>query len=146
MTNVGDNAPNFTLKDQDLNEVSLENFKGKKVLLAFYPFAFSPVCSDELACFKNDLSQFRQKGVEVVGISIDSHWTQKAFANSLGIEYPLLSDFDKHISKKYGVLRQEGFSNRAYFIINEHGKITFKHVMENPATKLDDDELFEALK
>lgn len=146
MTNIGDNAPGFTLKDQDLNEVSLESFKGKKILLAFYPFAFSPVCSDELACFKNDLSHFKQDGVEVVGISVDSHWTQKAFAESLGVKYPLLSDFDKHVSKKYGVLRQEGFSNRAYFIIDEHGKIKFKHVMEKPSTKLDDSKLFEALK
>ena len=143
MADVGQKAPVFTLKNQDQKEVALDNFK--KVLIAFFPFAFSPVCTNEMICFKDDLSQFRQTGTDIIGISVDSHWTQRAFANSLGVEYDLLSDFNKQVSKDYGVLRKEGFSERAYFVV-EKGIVKFKKVMENPATKIDDKELFNALK
>ena len=144
--NVGDKAPDFELKDQNEKPVKLSDFSGKKVLIAFYPFAFSPVCADEFTCFKNDMSQFKNKNTEVVGISVDSTWSNKAFADQLGINYPLLSDFGKTVTKDYGVLREEGFSNRAYFVVDENGIIKFKHVMDNPGTKLNNDELLKALE
>jgi peroxiredoxin len=145
MPKVGEKAPQFELQDQNQKPVKLSDFKGKKLLMAFYPFAFSPVCSDEFTCFRNDLSHFRQKGVEVVGISVDSTWANKAFADSLKVTYPLLSDFGKTASQAYGVLRPEGFANRAYFVVDEQGNITFQKVMDSPGVRLDNAELLKAL-
>ena len=145
MANVGDKAPQFELKDQNQKNVTLGEYKGKKVLIAFYPFAFSPVCSDELTCFRNDLSHFADKGVEVLGISVDSTWSNKAFADSLGVSYPLLSDFGKEVSKQYGVLRPEGFADRAYFLVDEEGTVKFRHVMDSPGNRLDNAELMKAI-
>jgi peroxiredoxin len=145
MLKVGDNAPVFEVPDQNQQPVKLQDFRGKKVLLAFYPFAFSPVCADEFACFRNDLSQFQKMGIEVLGISVDSHWSNKAFADSLGVSYPLLSDFGREVSKAYGVLRPEGFSERAYFLVDENGKLAFAQVMDTPAKRLENEELLKAI-
>ena len=145
MVNVGEKAPDFELKDQHEKMVKLSSFKGKKVLLAFFPFAFSPVCTTEHNCFRDDMNKFNVKGVEVMGISVDSTWSNKAFADSLGIDYPLLSDFGKEVAKMYGVLRKEGFSDRAYFLVDEKGMIKYKHVMASPGTRLDNKELLKAM-
>ncbi len=145
MLNVGDKAPDFELKDQDGKNVKLSTFHGRKVLLAFFPFAFSPVCTEEMKCFENDLDEFKNKGIEIVGVSVDSGWSNKAFSDKLGLNFPLLSDFNKEVSKKYGVLRPEGFSERAYFVIDEKGLIKFRHVMESPGKKLDNGELLKVL-
>lgn len=145
MLNVGDKAPDFELKDQDGKNVKLSTFHGRKVLLAFFPFAFSPVCTEEMKCFENDLDEFKNKGIEIVGVSVDSGWSNKAFSDKLGLNFPLLSDFNKEVSKKYGVLRPEGFSERAYFVIDEKGVIKFRHVMESPGKKLDNGELLKVL-
>ncbi|HIK00576.1 TPA: redoxin domain-containing protein, partial [archaeon] len=128
------------------NSVKLSNFKGKKVLLAFFPFAFSPVCTDEMSCFQMDMEQFKGKGVQILGISIDSHWANKAFAEKLGVSFPLLSDFNKKTTTDYGVLREDGFANRAYFLIDEKGTIRYKHVMPTPGQKLDNAELLREVR
>lgn len=146
MVEVGSKAPEFTLKDQNEKDVSLADFAGKKVLLAFFPFAFSPVCTEELGCFESDMSQFTEKGINVLGISVDSTWSNKAFADQLGVNYPLLSDFAKECSKSYGLLREEGFSERAYIVVDEQGNVSFKHVMDSPANKLDNEELLKSLE
>ena len=146
MVNVGDTAPNFELKDQTGNMVSLASFKGKKVLLAFYPFAFSPPCTEELSCFRDDYSQFTATGASVLGISVDSHFANKAFAEHLKVTYPLLSDFSKEVCKSYGTLRPEGFSDRAYFVVDGQGKVVYKKVMETPPTMLTNQEVLSALK
>ena len=145
MTGINDKAPEFELKDQNNNSVKLSDFKGKKVLIAFFPFAFSPVCSDELGCFESDMEEFSNKGAKGLGISVDSTWSNKAFAEKLGVNFPLLSDFSKEVSKAYGVLRKEGFSERAYFAIDGNGIITFKHVMGIPGKKLDNSKILEAI-
>ena len=146
MVEVGEAAPDFELKDQNGNLIKLKDFQGKKLLIAFFPFAFSPVCTDELKCYETDMNQFKEKGAEIVGISVDSDWTMKAFAEKMGYNFPLLSDFGKEIAKKYGILRAEGFSERAYFVIDDNGKIIYKHVMDDPGTKLDNNELLNALQ
>ncbi len=143
MVSVGEKAPDVELKDTAGNLVRLGSFRGKKVLLSFFPFAFSPVCTKEFGCFMDDMEKFRDKGVEVAGISVDSHWSNKAFADSIGSDFPLLSDFDKKASRAFGVLRNDGFSERAYFLIDENGVVIYKHVMSNPAEKLDDEELLK---
>ena len=145
MVNVGDTAPNFELKDQNGNMVSLQSFKGKKVLLAFYPFAFSPPCTEELSCFREDLGQFVAKGVTVLGISVDSHYANKAFAEHLKVTYPLLSDFSREVCKLYGTLRVEGFSDRAYFVVDSQGKVVYKKVMDTPPTMLTNQDLLKVL-
>ena len=146
MVNVGDMAPQFSLKDQGGNMVSLESYRGKKVLLAFYPFAFSPPCTEELTCFREDLTHFESQGTKVVGISVDSHYANKAFAEHLKVTYPLLSDFSKEVCKAYGTLRPEGFSDRAYFVVDSQGKVIFKQIMETPPTLLKNEELLAVLK
>lgn len=145
MVNVGEKAPKIEVKDTNGNPVQLSSFKGKKVLLAFFPFAFSPVCTDEMSCFQNDLQQFASKNTAVLAVSVDSHWSNKAFADKLGVNFPLLADFSKDAAKKFGVLRAEGFSERAYFVIDEQGIIRFKQVMDSPGKKLDNKELLKAL-
>ena len=125
---IGQKAPDFALKNQNQEDIKLRNFRGKRVILAFYPFDFSPVCTDEMSCFQADLKKLNSADSKVLAISVDSHWSHKAFAGKLNLNYDLLSDFNKEASKKYGVLRKEGFSNRAYFIIDKDGVIRYRHV------------------
>lgn len=145
MVNVGERAPDVAFKDYAGRVVLLSSFKGKKVLLAFFPFAFSPVCTDEMGCFQHDLEQFKQKGVAVIGVSVDSSWSNKAFAERLGLNFPLLSDFDKGAANGFGILRPDGFSERAYFVIDEQGIVRYKHIMDSPGKKLEDTELLKVL-
>ena len=91
---VGQPAPEFALKDQNQKEIKLSDFAGKRnVVLMFYPLDFSPVCTNEHACFVNDLKQYEKLDAQVLGLSVDSVWAHKAFAEKMGISYPLLADF-----------------------------------------------------
>lgn len=143
---VGEEAPDFTLVDQDVIERKLSDFRGKNVLLAFYPFDFSPVCTVEFGCFQDDLSELNEMNAQVLGVSVDSKYCHKEFAEKLGIKFPLLSDFGKEVCKLYGTLRPEGFSNRAYFLIDKHGVIKFKHIMPIPKDRLENGQIINALK
>ena len=145
MINVGDKAPDFTLKNENEQDVSLSQFRGKNVLLCFFPFAFSPVCTVEMSCFKDDFSEFDNLDIQILGISVDSHYSLSAFKNSLGVNFPFLSDFSKEVSKKYGVLRPEGKSERAYFFIDKDGVVQWKHVMASPGTRLENEDLLKAI-
>lgn len=128
---VGDMAPGFTLADQKNNSVSLSDFRGKKhVVLAFYPLAFSPVCSLELPKLQENYETFQRADAEVLGISIDSHWSQLAFAEKLGLSYRLLSDLSREVSRAYGVLRNEGLAERALFLVDKEGVIRYVKVFE----------------
>src|SRR3989338_324883 len=138
MVNVGEKAPDFTMKDQNDNDVRLSDYSGKKVLLAFYVADWSPVCGPEMACFKDDMGELRNLGVDVVGVSGDSVWSHKAWAQHLGIDFPILSDLKKDVSRMYGLLRQEGFSERAYLLIDENGVVRWKHVMPKPEERLEE--------
>ena len=145
MPEINQNAPDFTLPDQDGKERKLSEFRGKSVLLAFYPFDFSPVCTVEFDCFQDDLSELNNLNVQVLGISIDSKYAHKEFANKLKLNFPLLSDFNKEVCKLYGTLREEGFSNRAYFIIDKKGIVRFKYMMPTPKDRLENTQLIEDL-
>ncbi len=129
---VGSTAPDFALKDQHQKEVKLSDFAGKKnVVLVFYPLDWSPVCTNEHACFVNDMKQFATLNAEVLGVSVDSVWSHKAYAEKMGIQYSLLADFHPKgaMSEKYGVyLGDKGITGRSIFIIDKHGKIAWaKH-------------------
>ena len=120
----GDKAPEFTLKGHDDKEYKLSDFRGQRVVLAFYPLDFSPVCSKEHACFVDDLKQFESLNAKVFGISVDSVWAHKAFAEKLGIRYPLLADFQPKgaVAQRYGLyLEEKGITNRATVVIDGEG-------------------------
>lgn len=144
---VGQKAPEFTLKDQSQKEVSLKDFRGKNVVLAFYPLDFSPVCSKEHACFHDDFKQFEGLNAQVLGLSVDSAWAHKAFAEKLGISYPLLADFHPRgaVASKFGLyLEDKGITNRATVIIDKEGVVRYVKVYDIPQQR-DNNELVQAL-
>jgi len=126
---VGAQAPDFTLKNQDGQDVSLSDFKGQKaVLLVFYPFAFSGICTGELCSVRDDLSSFQNDDVQVLGCSVDTTWSLKAWALQEGYDFPLLSDFWPHgaTAESYGVFSADlGFAFRGTFLIDSDGVVRF---------------------
>ena len=133
---VGKPAPDFTLKDQNQQDVTLSSFRGKRnVVLAFYPLDFSPVCSKEHACFTSDLKDFDGLDAQVLGISVDSIWAHKAFAEHLKINYPLLADFHPKgaAAEKFGLyLADKGITNRATVIIDKQGVVRYVKLYDIP--------------
>ena len=126
---VGSQAPDFTLKNQDGQEVSLKDFRGDKaVLLVFYPFAFSGICTGELCSVRDDLSSFQNDDVQVLGVSCDAPFALKAWAAQEGYEFPLLSDFWPHgaVSESYGVFNSDaGMAIRGTFLVDKAGVVRF---------------------
>ncbi len=126
---VGQTAPDFTLLNQEKKEVNLSDFAGKKnVVLAWYPLDWSPTCTNEHACFVNDMRSFATLDAEVLGVSVDSVWSHKAYAEKMGIKYSLLADFHPKgaMSEKYGVyLADKGITGRAIAIVNKAGKVAW---------------------
>ena len=126
---VGQMAPDFTLQNQDKQEVKLSDFAEKKnVVIVFYPLDWSPVCTNEHACFVNDMRSFDTLDAEVLGVSVDSVWSHKAYAEKMGIKYSLLADFQPRgaMAEKYGVfLADKGITGRAIVIVNKAGKIAW---------------------
>jgi len=133
---VGQTAPDFTLKDQSQKEVKLSDFAGKKnVVLVFYPLDWSPTCTNEHACFVNDMKQFETLDAEVLGVSVDSVWSHKAYVEKMHINYSLLADFHPKgaMSEKYGVyLPEKGITGRSIFIVNKAGKVAWVKNYEIP--------------
>src|SRR5580700_2928371 len=126
---IGAPAPEFTLKDQDQKDVSLASFRGKKrVVLIFYPLDWSPVCTKEHICLVNDMKRFDQLDAQVLGVSVDSEWSHKAYAEKMSIHYPLLADFQPRgaMAEKYGVyLADKGITGRSIVIVGKDGKIAW---------------------
>ena len=126
---VGQTAPDFTLKSQYDKEVKLSDFKGKKnVVLMFYPLDWSPTCTQEHVCFVNDMKKFDTLDAEVLGVSVDSAWSHKAYAEKMGIKYSLLADFQPRgaVADKYGVfLPDKGITGRAIVIVNKDGRVAW---------------------
>jgi len=126
---VGAAAPDFTLKDQNQKDVKLSDFHGKKnVVIVFYPLDWSPICTNEHACFVNDMKRFEQLDAQVLGVSVDSVWSHKAFADKMGIYYPLLADFNPRggVANKFGVyLADKGITGRAIAVVDRAGKLAW---------------------
>ncbi len=122
---IGSLAPDFEINNQFGEKVSLSSFRGNKnVVLVFYPFSFSGTCTGELCALRDDLAAFQNDGVQVIGISCDAMYTQKAFAEKEKYTFPVLTDFWPHgsVAKAYGVLLEEkGFATRGTFIIDKAG-------------------------
>jgi peroxiredoxin len=148
MIAVGERAPDFRLRDQDGEEVSLSDFSGRKVLLVFYPLDFSPVCSDQLSIYQEVKPEISAKGVELVGISVDSAYAHKAFQEKLGIDTLLLSDFEPkgEVARAYGsYLDQAGIANRTLVLVDEDGKVAWTHESPNPGEFPGPNVIFDAL-
>jgi peroxiredoxin len=126
---VGQTAPEFSLKDQSMQEVKLADYRGKKnVVMVFYPLDWSPVCTNEHACMVNDMKKFESLDAQVLGLSVDSAWSHKAYAETMGIRYPLLADFQPRgaVAEKFGVyLADKGITGRAIAIINKAGNVAW---------------------
>lgn len=126
---VGQPVPEFSLKDQNQQEVKLSDFRGKRnVVIVFYPLDWSPVCTKEHACFVNDMKRFEQLDAQVLGLSADSVWSHKAWAEQMGIRYPLLADFHPRgaVASRFGAyLEDRGITGRAIAIIDKAGKLAW---------------------
>ncbi len=135
---IGEKAPLFTLRNQDKEEVSLYNLRGRPVLLVFFPLAFSSVCTEELCRLRDDLGQYQKLNAQVLGISADSVYALKAFKTTQQYSFPLLSDFNREVSRSYGCLHEEfalgmkEVPKRSVIVIDKDGIIRHKEILDNP--------------
>ena len=146
----GDEAPDFELRSHRGGTVKLSDYRGRKnVVVAFHPLAFTPVCAEQMCAYETGRARFDRADTVVLGVSIDPQPAKTAWAQSLGpISFDLLSDFHPHgeVARKYGVFRaKEGFSERAVFVVDKQGKITWATVYDIPQQP-DNEELFNALE
>lgn len=143
-----DRAPDFELKGQDGQLYMLSDYRSLPVVLVFYPYDFSGVCTEELACFVDNLEQFNDVEAQILGISVDSHHSHRAFAAARGISYPLLADFHPkgEVGRRYGVyLDDKGYHARWTFVIDPEGRIAF--IQKNGHNEVPDvDEVLAAVK
>ena len=150
MVKIGDTAPAFTLKTTDKSDVSLSDYYGKNVILAFYPGAFTGVCDKEMCTFQDNFSKLSQTGTVVIGISVDSPWANAEFARKYSIDFPLLSDIDRKVVQSYGASFVglggiEGYvsANRVVFIVDSEGVIQYRWEAENPGVEPNYDEILQ---
>jgi peroxiredoxin len=148
MIAAGETAPDFALRDQDGEEVSLSDYRGKKVLLVFYPFDFSQVCSDQLSLYQEVKPELEGKGLTMLGISIDSPYAHKAFQEKLGIDTTLLSDFEPkgEVARAYGsYIDAVGMANRTLVLVNEDGVVAWSYESPTPGEFPGANVIFDAL-
>jgi peroxiredoxin len=150
---VGSKAPEFILFDTEKKPRLLSEFRGKNVVLAFFPGAFTGVCTKELCTFRDAMSNFNNLNAQVVGVSVDSPFANKAFAGQNNLQFPLLSDYSREVSKQYGGVHEDfagmkGYSasKRAVFIVDAYGNVKYAWVSENPGVEPDYEAVTQALK
>jgi peroxiredoxin len=145
---VGEKAPDFTLPSDDWeNQVSLEEARRDgPVVLFFYPGDWSSVCTDQMGQLQQEIGRFEEKGVRILGISVDSPWSHKAWAEERGIEFSLLSDFGREVVEEYGVKHEAGFPERSYFVIDREGVVRAKKVEDSPDDQPEVDDVLEDLE
>jgi len=127
----GADAPDFTLRSTPDQWLTLSEFRGQPVVLAFYPADWSPVCGDQVALYNEMLKEFHELGAELIGISVDCAWFHAAFARDPKLHFPLLADFEPKgdVARRYGVYRdKDGVSERALFVIDADGKVHWSYV------------------
>ena len=149
MISPGTEAPGFTLTDQDGEPVSLADFRGRRVVLVFYPGDFSPVCTDQLSIYQEVLPQIEEQGAALLGISVDSRWAHAAFRERLGIQIPLLADFHPkgEVAGAYGAyLPDYGTANRSLVLVDEDGVVRWVHESPTPLEIPGANLIFDALE
>lgn len=153
MSNLNEIAPDFNLKNTEKNDIALSSFKGKTVVLAFYPGAFTGVCDTEMCSLRDSMNSFNDLNATVLGISVDSPWANAEFAKKYEINFNLLSDYNRDVSKAYDMIFNglgglEGYecSNRGVLIIDREGLIQYRWVAENPGVEPNYSEIIEKVK
>ena len=148
---VGDKAPDFTLFNQDGETVSLHDFKGKKVVVLFFPAANTGVCTKEMCTFRDELKVFENVNAQVLGISVDTHYALKMFQEKNNYNFPLLSDFNKKVIAEYDVVLDvfapgkfdyQSVAKRSAFVVDESGVLKYVEVLASPGEEPN----YEAIK
>jgi glutaredoxin-dependent peroxiredoxin len=139
---VGTKAPDFTLMNQDREPVTLSGLAGSPVVLAFFPAAFSSVCTKELCTFRDSLAQLNDAKAQVYGISVDTFFTLKAFQDNQHLTFPLLSDFNKEVIRTYDVFNEDmiglkGIAKRSVFVIDKEGVVRYREVLDDARNEPD---------
>lgn len=148
---AGDKAPDFKLFSSELKEVSLSDYKGKKLVVHFFPMAFTGTCTTQLCTMRDSFGYYEGMNADVVGISVDSPFTLAKFKEDQHYQFPLLSDFNKETSQAYGSFYEEfvfnlkGVSKRAAFVVDEQGMIIYAEVLESAGDLPDFDAIRQAV-
>ena len=144
MSLIGKSAPDFTLPNTSRDAVNLSALRGKKVVLAFFPAAFTGVCTKEMCTFQESLGELNDANATVLGISVDAPFSNGAFASANGVTFDILSDYKREVVEAYGVALHDfagmaGYtaSQRAVFVVNEEGAVTYEWVGPNPGVEPD---------
>jgi peroxiredoxin len=149
---TGQQAPEFTLRDSDKQEVKLGDYKGKNVVLLFFPLAFTGVCTAELCSLRDNMTTYNNLDAQVLAISVDSLFTLDKFKQEQGFNFPLLSDFNKEVSAAYGslyenfVLDMKGVSKRSAFVLDKDGIVKYAEVLEDAGKIPDFEKIQETLQ
>jgi peroxiredoxin len=156
--NIGNKAPEFSLKSKnqtgDIKDIALNDYKGKNLVILFYPLSYTGVCTNEMCSVSEGFEFYSNLNAEVIGISVDSIFTQEAWAKQNGIKIALLSDFNKEVCAKYGtlypdggfVLGMNGVSKRAAFIVDKEGIVKYAEVLEDAGQLPNFEKIKEVLK
>ena len=134
---IGDKAPAFTLTSDELKQVSLADYSGKNVVLLFFPMAFTSVCTEELCTMRDGIAAYNNMDAEILAVSVDSPFTLGRFKADQKLNFPLLSDFNKEVSRNYGTIYEQfvfglqGVSKRSAFVIDKAGTVRYAEVLEN---------------
>ena len=153
MSNLNETAPDFNLKNTEKSDIALSSYRGKTVVLAFYPGAFTGVCDTEMCSLRDSMESFNDLNAIVLGISVDSPWANAEFAKKYEIKFELLSDYNREVSKTFNMIFNglgglEGYecSNRGVVIIDSEGIIQYRWVAENPGVEPNYSEIIEKVK
>ena len=150
--NVGDEAPDFQLPDIDMKMQKLSDYRGKEVILAFFPAAESPVCTKEMCALRDSFDELKKYDTQVIGASVDGPFANKIFTENRHLNFPVLSDYKREVINKYGIVMEnlgplEGYkaAKRSIFIIDRNGKIQYKWISDNPLIEPNYQEVKRAL-
>ncbi|MGC2309594.1 MAG: redoxin domain-containing protein [Nitrososphaeraceae archaeon] len=151
--NIGQEAPSFQLPDVEMKSRSLEEFRGKKLVIAFFPAAESPVCTTEMCALRDSLATLKSLGAQVVGISVDGPFANKIFTENRHLNFPILSDYKREVINKYGIVMAnlgplEGYdaAKRSVFVLDENGIVKYRWVSDNPLVEPNYDEIRSSLE
>ena len=145
---IGKDAPDFELPDTDMNTHKLSDYRGKSMILAFFPAAESPVCTLEMCKFRDSLADLKENGAEIIGISVDGPFANKFFSKNRQLNFPLLSDYKKETIHKYGIVMKDlgklndyNAAKRSIFIVDSNGTTRYKWISDNPLVEPNYDEI-----